>query len=122
MGKINAKKEFIEITKGFKIIAAYISFDTWKDSDVIKLNPLYSDNEYDIFIKNMDREYDDGYGSQNLFGTIYCEDNVWMTRVEYDGSEWWIINKCPNMRDSFDDVDILKYERSKKLKNISYNQ
>jgi hypothetical protein len=44
-----------------------------------------------------------------------------MERGEYDGSEWWNINKYPDLRDSFDNVDIIKYERSKKLKNIENN-
>ena len=66
-------------------------------------------------MKNLDRYYNNGYGGQELFGIIYCEDGVWFERGEYDGSEWWNINKYPNMSNSFDNVDILRYERYKKL-------
>jgi hypothetical protein len=37
-----------------------------------------------------------------LYGNIYCIDKitnepVWLTRGEYDGSEWWDINRIPNI-------------------------
>ena len=35
------------------------------------------------------KEYDNGYGSQELFGLIIMKDNSWFERAEYDGSEWW---------------------------------
>ena len=34
-------------------------------------------------------EYDDGYGLQELYGVIVFNDHSWLTRGEYDGSEWW---------------------------------
>jgi len=34
-------------------------------------------------------DYDSGFGSQNLYGTIWFADGSWATRGEYDGSEWW---------------------------------
>ena len=40
-------------------------------------------------------EYDAGYGCQFLFGTIWLKNNLWMTRGEYDGSEWWVICRRP---------------------------
>lgn len=33
--------------------------------------------------------YDDGYGVQELFGTIVLKDKSWLERYVYDGSEWW---------------------------------
>ena len=41
------------------------------------------------------REYDNGFGGQRFFGTIWYADGTWSTRGEYDGSEWWEYNKCP---------------------------
>ena len=41
-------------------------------------------------------EYNDGYGSQELFGTIWMTDGTWYTRGEYDGSEWWEHHACPD--------------------------
>lgn len=37
-------------------------------------------------------EYDNGYGSQELYGIIVFKDGSWLERREYDGSEWWA--KC----------------------------
>jgi len=110
---MNAKNEFLDATSNCKIIAAYVKFSD--DELDFKLKPLYKKVDYDNFLKNLDRYYNNGYGGQELFGIIYCEDGVWFERGEYDGSEWWNINKYPNMSNSFDNVDILRYERYKKL-------
>lgn len=121
MGKRNAKQEFLNITKDYKIIAVNISFgeQSWNDnSEIFKLKPLYTQDEYDELLNFLDREYDAGYGGQELFGVIYCEDGVWMQRGEYDGSEWWDIFKYPELRDSFDESDVIKYERYLKLNQI----
>ena len=121
MGKRNAKQEFLNITKDYKIIAVNISFgeQSWNDnSEIFKLKPLYTQDEYDELLNFLDREYDAGYGGQELFGVIYCEDGVWMQRGEYDGSEWWDIFKYPELRDSFDESVVIKYERYLKLNQI----
>ncbi len=47
------------------------------------------------FWKFLDRQYDSGYGSQQLFGTVWLQDGSWLTRGEYDGSEWWAHQKRP---------------------------
>ncbi len=122
--QINAKDEFLYKLGKNKITGANISFgDHWYDNDNFKddrfvLKPLHSKEDYDNFLKFLDREYDNGYGSQDLFGIVLCEDGVWMQRNQYDGSEWWEVMKYPNIRDVFDEIDVLKYERNKKLKNI----
>lgn len=119
---MNAKDEFLAYTKDYKIIAANISFGGYNDdSDDIfefKLKPGYSVATFESFLDFLNRDYDPGYGGQELFGIIYCEDGVWLDRGEYDGSEWWHVSKYPDLREVFDESDILKYERSKKLKNI----
>ena len=121
MSKIkNAKEEYLNITKDYIITAAYISFNDYVD-DTFKLKPLYTKDEYDNFLKFLDREYHSGYGGQELFGLIYCEDGVWIKREEYDGSEWWNVMKYPDLRETFDEVDVLKYYRREKLKNIENN-
>ena len=117
MSSRNAKKEFLEITKNYKVIAADIAFDNWTNE--VKLKPLYTEEDYKEFLIFLDREYDSGYGSQNLYGVIYCEDGVWIRRGEYDGSEWWEVMKYPSLRNSFDEADVLKYERSKKLRKLN---
>ena len=114
----NAKEEFLRVTKHYNIIGANIQFDL---DEVIsmKLKPLYTQEEYKLFLDFLDREYDSGYGGQQLYGIIYCEDGVWIDRGEYDGQEWWNVNKYPNLRESFTENEIIRYERSKKLRNIN---
>jgi hypothetical protein len=46
-------------------------------------------------IAELDFEYDDGYGGQELFGYVVFKDGTWLSRAEYDGSEWWEYNKTP---------------------------
>jgi len=57
----------------------------------------FTKGEYEFFIKKLDVEYDDGYGSQELNGTIWLKDGTWMDRGEYDGSEWWNYQVCPEV-------------------------
>ena len=46
-------------------------------------------------LAELDFEYDDGYGTQELFGTIWYEDGSWSEREEYDGSECWAYKTSP---------------------------
>lgn len=41
--------------------------------------------------------YDDGYGSQEIFGFIVFKDGTWLERDEYDGSEWWDFKSKPTL-------------------------
>jgi hypothetical protein len=43
----------------------------------------------------LDFEYDNGYGGQELYGTVWLVDETWLSRGEYDGSEWWEHNVLP---------------------------
>lgn len=49
----------------------------------------YTEEEFNKFLNDLDFEYDNGYGMQVLYGTIWMDDNTWIDRGEYDGSEWW---------------------------------
>ena len=53
-------------------------------------------------LPRLDFEYDNGYGGQELFGTIWYSNGAWSDRGEYDGSEWWEYRECPSL--SNDDV------------------
>lgn len=45
---------------------------------------------FEEFLKNhLNLFYKNGYGSQQLFGEVWLDDNSWLERCEYDGSEWW---------------------------------
>jgi hypothetical protein len=48
MSSRNAKKEFLEITKNYKVIAADIAFDNWTNE--VKLKPLYTEEDYKEFL------------------------------------------------------------------------
>lgn len=52
-----------------------------------------------VTLDQLNFNYDNGYGFQELYGVIYCRDSkgnpVWLTRWEYDGSEGWEFNSVP---------------------------
>jgi hypothetical protein len=95
---MNAKEEFLKRIIGFKVICATVDLHDCRNDDnkvTVDLKPKYTEDEYQKFINRLDFNYDNGYGDQNLFGTIWCEDGVWMDRGEYDGSEWWDVHSYP---------------------------
>ena len=48
------------------------------------------------FWKLADKEYDNGYGHAEVAEDLFIVgDNWWLTRREYDGSEWWEYNVLP---------------------------
>jgi hypothetical protein len=63
----------------------------------IELKEGYSDAELDAFLDSLDFEYENGYGCQELFGTVWLNDGTWLERGEYDGSEWWEHRVCPEI-------------------------
>tara|TARA_R110002020_G_scaffold36503_4_gene109773 strand:+ start:1082 stop:1420 length:339 start_codon:yes stop_codon:yes gene_type:complete len=74
-----------------------------EEHDIEVMLPVgFTKEEYDNFIKKLDVEYDDGYGGQELFGTIWLKDGTWMDRGEYDGSEWWNHQVCPEIPDELE--------------------
>lgn len=96
---MNAKQELLNII-------------TSRNLTILKIEITYDNIDYNISYDNysaitkiittlddLDFDYDAGFGTQELFGTVYCKDSnncpVWLTRGEYDGSEWWDINTIP---------------------------
>jgi hypothetical protein len=102
--KMNARKEFLEhIQKDNSgVLCAHIKFD---DGKSYFITTGYTKDEWDQFLSDIDRVYDDGYGGQELFGTIWFNSGYWSTRDEYDGSEWWRYNKVPEIPDNLNRVD-----------------
>jgi hypothetical protein len=96
---MNAKKELLGVLEaGMKIKCADIWLNDGSDIDTyIRLNVNYSDDDFLEFLKQLDFNYDDDYGSQKLFGTVWLSDKSWLSRGEYDGSEWWEYNKLPEI-------------------------
>ena len=51
---------------------------------------------WDEFKKIADVDYDSGYGSAEIAGDlILVGKDFWLTRGEYDGSEWWEYHEKP---------------------------
>lgn len=93
----NAKQELLQILEGKASVKCALIANAYWDADkkevVLKLN--YSETDYEQFFKELDFEYNSGYGGQELFGTVWLDDNTWLSRCEYDGSEWWEHNVLP---------------------------
>lgn len=106
----NARKELLEILEKFNVEleAAVINIDLgFHESheffeaegkgrigilNVVKasLKPNYNPiTEYNEFMVAIDKNYNSGYGTQELSGVLWFTDGTWATRGEYDGSEWW---------------------------------
>ena len=95
----NARKELLEAVKDTaKIKCASITYERWGNEGskkVLKLN--YTNDEYNEFLNSLDFEYDSGHGLQEICGTVWLEDGTWLSRGEYDGSEWWEYNALPTI-------------------------
>lgn len=50
---------------------------------------IFASRDEEAILAFLDREYDSGYGRQELDGTIWLKDGTWLERYEYDGSERW---------------------------------
>jgi hypothetical protein len=97
---MNAKAEFLRHIKDRKVLCADMSHqDCWHygPSSEFKLPVSYTQEQYDEFLNLLDFEYNDGYGGQELYGTIWYKNGTWSDRGEYDGSEWWEYQSCPGI-------------------------
>jgi len=97
----NAKEELLNIlvnTAYMKCAVIYDRHELDEDRKIIKLLKVnYTEKEYLDFINGLDFKYDSGFGGQELFGTVWLLDGTWLSRGEYDGSEWWEHNKLPEI-------------------------
>ena len=96
---------------------------TWNDISWISGNDFYISVEQ---FKEAAREtnYDSGYGAQEVANDlIICfNDGSWLSREEYDGSEWWGFNSCPQKPQKEFEGDNLKLtgDMYESLYNINY--
>ena len=96
MSNINAKDEFLAHVKSRPILCAELTFEEGDINEKRCELPLdYTEQDYEYFLKRINKSYDSGYGGQELFGTIWYKDGTWSDRGEYDGSEWWQHQVCP---------------------------
>lgn len=69
---------------------------------LIELRSNRDEQDELLFLENLASiNYDNGYGGQELFGTIVFKDGTWLERGEYDGSEWWEHRKLPTEESLF---------------------
>lgn len=101
---MNAKKEFVNHTQDKKVKCSFLvweggyNYETNEyENKLVVLKVNYSESDYNAFLQQLDYEYDNGCGDQELEGTIWYEDGTWSSRGEYDGSEWWEYNQCPEI-------------------------
>ena len=87
---INAKDEFIEHVQDREVLCATIG-----GFFASNLKIGYSQSDYEEFLSQLNFRYNDGYGTQQLYGKIWYKDGTWSSRDEYDGSEWWEYHVVP---------------------------
>lgn len=64
---------------------------------IITLRENWSNDEWLMFLEGLRFNYNDGFGSQHLFGVVWFKDGSWLEREEYDGSEGWILKRTPDI-------------------------
>lgn len=98
---MNAKHEFLFTIEGLSpvkcAILHYGYYLAEQNPHLLKIN--YSQGDFLTFLEKINFDYNSGYGGQELFGIIWLEDGTWFDRGEYDGSEWWQHQSCPQIPD-----------------------
>ena len=81
--KMNLKKETIKAINESEHSKGSVVFVGSSESDY--------GMSYEEFEEIADFEYDSGYGCQKISEDLIVlfEDNTYLRRLEYDGSEWW---------------------------------
>lgn len=101
MAMVNIKDELLEHTNGIENVkAVQLKLEQrtvhLRSVQLFHLPEGYSVYQLQSFLNDIDREYDAGYGHQELFGFIWWKDGTWSSRYEYDGREWWVHHEVPN--------------------------
>ena len=101
----NAKLEFIEHVNNRPVRCAQILHDDFKDCPEFLLMDGHSDDDYVRFLNNLNFEYQEGLGEQQLFGTIWYMDGTWSERERLHNKyhnhyeEWWDYKCMPRILD-----------------------
>ena len=95
---MNAKTELLEELVNKQIKCASITHGCYRiDKKEFNLKVGFNEDEFNEFLNKLDFEYDDGYGTQELHGVVWLQDGTWLSRHEYDGSEYWEHNHLPKI-------------------------
>jgi hypothetical protein len=110
---MNAREEFIKHIGGRKVLCAKIQKgDDYDDHpSVFNLTTGWDSEDWSKFLSGIDFEYDNGYGGQKLFGTIWYSDGTWSDRGEYDGSEWYEYHICPPIPTELNRLDKVREQK-----------
>lgn len=84
---MNAKKElqdFLTHTT-LELKCALIQLSWGDDTPQIVLPLNYTDQDLQKFFQELDVNYDNGYGCQELYGIVWLTNGTWLSRGEYDG-------------------------------------
>jgi hypothetical protein len=101
---MNAKQEFLEHIEGKKLVCVKIGIEKdYDNTDWHYLKDDYTEQDFNNFCAEIDFEYDDGCGGQELYGVILFTDS-YSDRGEYDGSEWWENHKMPIIQEVLNPV------------------
>lgn len=89
---MNAKHELLETLQDInKTKENIVAINIKLYSDIYGKNVVARVKTTDD-IDELDVNYDDGYGTQYLYGLVLFDDGTWLSRDEYDGSEAWNYN------------------------------
>lgn len=100
---MNAKEELLNLLKEEKVTlkCGYVEEVYYRipkqDRKKFLLPVGYKREQLNRFMKELNFDYDNGYGSEELGGTLWFTDGTWADRGEYDGSEWWEYHKLPEI-------------------------
>jgi hypothetical protein len=107
---MNAREEFlhhVDNRGGKEVLCAEITHQNDADKenvDVFWLPVGYGKEAGEKFLAMLDFEYDDTFGSQEVFGYIWFKDGTWSERMEYDGTEWYVHKSLPEIPEYLRDV------------------
>jgi len=93
----NAKEELLEILGNNPTTIKCADLSYGYEEQEFKLSVVHTDLELNAFLESLDFKYNSDYGGQNLFGIVWLKDGTWLSRGEYDGSEWWKHNFLPEI-------------------------
>jgi hypothetical protein len=98
---INAKDELLEalegIDAGVRCATIVHKPDCPGSSTEVSLKVGHTPADFEEFLDQLDFDYDNGYGIQELYGYVWLDDKTWLDRDEYDGAEGWEHQQCPGI-------------------------
>ena len=100
--RTNAKEELLIVFKDYNLSSVDViafNFRRLLNYKLVTKGTILTNEELD----KLDFNYDRGYGCQELFGEVLFNDGTWLSRGEYDGSEWWEYNIAPTVEEVLED-------------------